>query len=254
MVKTMRRARALISAIGLALVAAGQPVSAAPAKPEAPGENLKPFAVHIFRAQRQSWPGYGVYLGEGLVVTAAHVPGHARDGDPSVEIAGETLPAKFVREGEFETVDLTLLRVDPRALPPSLGLRLMPVCDQPIRIGQAVVVVTPEIRGHFAHPAAKTASGRCAAKVFDGDRRCGDDRQFRIGRVRSGEKMPDGRDEPEDSGDDAGTGRAGRKGAARRSGEIFRAGAADQGVFGWRLIDTQRIYSTTIFATCRLEA
>lgn len=136
-----------------AMLAAGGAL-ARPASSQAPGENLKPFAVNIFRAQRQSWPGYGVYLGEGLVLTAAHVPGHASDGDPSVLIAGKTLPAKFVREGQFEILDLTLLRIDARALPPSLGLRLMPVCAAPPRVGQAVLSVTPDaaVVSHIMSP------------------------------------------------------------------------------------------------------
>jgi S1-C subfamily serine protease len=102
------------------------------------------FAVHIFRKPRQSWPGFGIYLGDGLVLTAAHVVGHPTQGDPSVEIAGLTLEARVVKEGEFETVDLTLLRVDPRQLPASLGLRLLPLCKEAPRAGQPVVVATPE--------------------------------------------------------------------------------------------------------------
>ncbi len=149
MAKALSRARfcaaplALLALIALLALVAGGEVHAAQALPPAAGEKLKPFAVNIIRAQPQSWPGYGVYLGEGLVLTAAHVPGHARDGDPSVLIAGKTLPAKFVREGVFETLDLTLLRIDARSLPPSLGLRRMPVCVSPPRVGQAVLSVTP---------------------------------------------------------------------------------------------------------------
>ena len=114
------------------------------------------FAVHIFRKPRQSWPGFGIYLGDGLILTAAHVVGHPTQGDPSVEIAGLTLEARVVKEGEFETVDLTLLRVDPRQLPPSLGLRLMPLCKEAPRVGQPVVVATPEAlsASHILSPKA----------------------------------------------------------------------------------------------------
>jgi hypothetical protein len=108
------------------------------------GPSYQAFAVHIFRKPRQSWPGYGIYLGDGLVLTAAHVVGHPTQGNPSVEIAGRTLEATVVKEGEFETVDLTLLHIDPRQLPPSLGLRLMPLCKEPPLAGQPVVVATPE--------------------------------------------------------------------------------------------------------------
>ncbi|WP_294541481.1 serine protease [uncultured Rhodoblastus sp.] len=114
------------------------------------------FAVHIFRKPRQSWPGFGIYLGDGLVLTAAHVVGHPTQGDPSVEIAGQTLEAKIVREGEFELVDLTLLRIDSSQLPPSLALRLMPLCAAAPRVGQPVVVATPEAlsTSHILSPKA----------------------------------------------------------------------------------------------------
>ena len=128
----------------------GRPAEAQPAFP------YQAFAVHIFRKPRQSWPGFGIYLGDGLVLTAAHVVGHATQGDPSVEIAGLTLEAKVVKEGEFETVDLTLLRFDPRQLPPSLGLRRMPLCKEAPRAGQPVVVATPEAlsTSHILSPKA----------------------------------------------------------------------------------------------------
>ena len=112
-------------AIALALLAACGQAAAQPPDPKAAA--LIPFAVHIDRAQKQSWPGYGIYLGDGLVLTAQHVAGSRFRGDPTVEIAGRNLPARFVKEGDFERVDLTLLRIDARALPASLGLRLMPL-------------------------------------------------------------------------------------------------------------------------------
>ena len=37
-------------------------------------DDLRAYAVHINRTPAQPWPGYGMYLGNGLVVTAAHVP------------------------------------------------------------------------------------------------------------------------------------------------------------------------------------
>lgn len=114
------------------------------------------FAVHIFKKPRQSWPGFGIYLGDGLVLTAAHVVGRHMLGDPSVEIAGQTLESEVVKEGDFETVDLTLLHIDPRQLPPSIGMRQMPLCQAAPRIGQPVVVATPEAlsTSHILSPKA----------------------------------------------------------------------------------------------------
>ncbi len=143
-----QRRRLKIAAIVLAVLPTF-PVFSAPgqnASAQSAGSNNDPhaFAVNIFRNPRQSWPGYGIYLGDGLVLSAAHVVGRSMLGNPSVVIAGRTLEARVVKEGEFETVDLTLLRIDARELPPSLGLRLMPVCRTPPRAGQSVIVVTPQ--------------------------------------------------------------------------------------------------------------
>ncbi len=105
---------------------------------------LKIYAVNIVRTPPQAWPGYGIYLGNGLVLTAAHVAGHAIAGQPRVLIGEHLLEAKLVREGSFEKTDLTLLSIDVEHLPPGLGLRLLPVCTFPPRAGQSVVVVIPE--------------------------------------------------------------------------------------------------------------
>lgn len=129
----------------LAAIAALAPSAAQQARaPETVAAALTPFAVNIDRAQKQPWPGYGIYLGDGLVITAAHVAGGASWGDPSVHIAGQVLKAKFVKVGNFETVDLTVLRIDTTSLPPSLGLRRMPLCAAPPTPGQPVVTVTPQ--------------------------------------------------------------------------------------------------------------
>ncbi len=131
----------------------------APARSDGSDSDPHAFAVNIFRNPRQSWPGYGIYLGDGLVLSAAHVVGRSTLGNPSVAIAGRTVEAKVVKEGEFETVDLTLLRIDVRQLPPSLGLRLMPICRTPPRAGQAVIVVTPQAvsTSHVLSPKALPA-------------------------------------------------------------------------------------------------
>jgi hypothetical protein len=62
-------------------------------------------------------PARGVYLGKGLVLTAAHVVTPVYRTKPIVHIAGMELPATAIREGNFERVDLTLLSVDEQKLP-----------------------------------------------------------------------------------------------------------------------------------------
>ena len=81
-------------------------------------DSLRIYAVDIWQDPPQSWgPGRGVYLGKGLVLTAAHVVGSAAHTKPRVHIAGMELPATAIREGNFERVDLTLLSVDEQKLP-----------------------------------------------------------------------------------------------------------------------------------------
>src|SRR5258708_33382527 len=88
-------------------------------------DSLRRYAVNILQDPPQSWTGYGIYLGKGLVITAAHVVGRASRTKPSVRIAGMDLPANAIKEGSFERVDLTLLSVDEQKLPVSLRMRRM---------------------------------------------------------------------------------------------------------------------------------
>jgi Trypsin-like peptidase domain len=111
-------------------------------------DSLRLNAVNVFRSPKQSWPGYGIYLGRGLVITAGHVVGRVELANPSVAIAGQELTAEPVKQGDFEGVDLTLLRIDASRLPPRAGLRVLPLCEAPPGAGEAVVTVTPETVAH----------------------------------------------------------------------------------------------------------
>ena len=127
---------------------------AAPARPQDAAESLKLYAVHVWRPPRPSWTGYGVYLGSGYVITAAHVAGLSLWSEVVVEIAGKKLPATVIKRGQFHNVDLTVLSVDARLLPVSLRLRRMTVCKSSPRPGEEVVVATPEgiARSHIISP------------------------------------------------------------------------------------------------------
>jgi hypothetical protein len=150
---------------------------------------LRPYAVHVFRSPRQSWPGYGIYLGRGLVITAAHVVGRVGLANPSVGIAGQELTAELVKRGDFEGVDLTLLRIDASGLPPRVGLRVLPLCETPPVAGEPVITVTPEtvahstilpperlpleIRSRFGTAIADVAAtGNSGSGVFDAAKQC----------------------------------------------------------------------------------
>jgi len=108
-------------------------------------DSLRIYAVDIWQDPPQSWgPGRGVYLGKGMVLTAAHVVGSAADTKPRVHIAGMELPATAIREGNSQRVDLTLLSVDEQKLPVYLQMRRMPLGDNKPWPGEPVVVAIPE--------------------------------------------------------------------------------------------------------------
>jgi hypothetical protein len=62
---------------------------------------LRVYAVNIIRHPPEPSTGKGIYLGRGLVITAAHVVGWAVRTNPSVQIAGLDLPARAIKEGSF---------------------------------------------------------------------------------------------------------------------------------------------------------
>jgi len=108
-------------------------------------ETLLPYAVNVHRTPVQGWPGYGIYLGDGIFITAAHVVGRSWLTWPKIVIAGEEYPTHVVKEGDFEGTDVTLLSVDQVSLPMRLRLRRnLTLCKTPPRPGQQVVTVVPE--------------------------------------------------------------------------------------------------------------
>jgi hypothetical protein len=115
-----------------------------PAHPQDADQSLRLYAVHIIRVPKEPWSGYGVYLGNGGVITAAHVAGLWPFHKLLVEIAGQDLPADVLKEGQFRDVDLTLLSVDERQLPVSLRLRRMTLCKNSPSPGEQVIVAIPE--------------------------------------------------------------------------------------------------------------
>jgi Trypsin-like peptidase domain len=141
--------------IGFCLAAAALlPLGFAHAQTDPAADSLRLYAVNIVQDPPQPWPGYGIYLGKGLVITAQHVVGSAAHTKPSVRIAGMDLPAHAIREGSFERVDLTLLSIDEHKLPIYLQMRRMPLCEKAPWPGEPVIVAVPEgtARSHVMSP------------------------------------------------------------------------------------------------------
>jgi hypothetical protein len=177
-------------ALGVIFVIIAATSISVPVQGQSPDDSLRIYAVNVVKTTpfRKPFTGYGIYLGKGAVITAAHVIGRwAFLKDPQVLIAGQNLPAKIIKEGSVEQIDLTLLSVDETRLPVSLRLRRNPLCKQPPNVGENVIVVVPEktartqvvsplliapqLRSRFntliGDLVATSGSG-----VFDAERRC----------------------------------------------------------------------------------
>jgi hypothetical protein len=130
------------------IAAFGQPRDA----PSVSDDSLRIYAVGIknLRPFRQPFIGHGVYLGQGLVLTAAHVVSRWTFlFKPHVLIAGQELPANVIKKGSFEDTDLALLSIDEAGLPLRLRLRgNLSLCQAFPKIDADVVVVYPD---HTAH-------------------------------------------------------------------------------------------------------
>jgi len=167
--KSPLRAAMRVVACALALgLAAERPAGAEEASPGSPSDDdLRIYAVHVNRTPPQSWPGYGMYLGNGLVITAYHVPGRFAETRPRVVIGGLNRPTSLVKEGSFDGVDLTLLSVDASTLPVRMRMRRLPLCDKGPFPGEGVVVVTPEssVRSRVLPPSEFRASCRIASTL-----------------------------------------------------------------------------------------
>jgi hypothetical protein len=117
-----------------------------PSHGQSPDDDLRIYAVGVMNvAPFAPFIMYGVYLGQGAVLTAAHVLGHWPNlVDPTIIIAGQALSAKVIKKGSFEQTDLALLSVDEASLPVSLRLRRNPLCKASPSVGTNVVVVYPD--------------------------------------------------------------------------------------------------------------
>jgi S1-C subfamily serine protease len=173
--------------IAFAILASAAMLAGARAEPA--DDSLRIYAVHIVQHPPQSWTGYGIYLGNGLVITAAHVVGSAARTKPDVRIAGLELPTETIKEGSFEKEDLTLLRIDQSKLPISLQMRRMPLCRKSLSVGESVIVAIPEgtvrsriisplkippdLRARFSTAIEDVATtGNSGSGVFDAAKKC----------------------------------------------------------------------------------
>jgi hypothetical protein len=132
--------------------------------------------------------GAGVYLGQGLVLSVAHVVGGGIVNKPKVIVAGQTLIATVVKESPFEQLDLALLEIDEQHLPVSLRLRRIALCQGSPWPGEEVVSLSFQgpVRSRVLSPKGLPAdvkrfstvirdvatTGNSGSGLFDAQRKC----------------------------------------------------------------------------------
>ena len=130
--------------------------------------------------------GAGVYLGKGLVITAAHVVGTTIRA-ATVKIDGVNVAARLIKGGGDP--DLSLLSMDERTLPTSLLERRMPLCQEQPPVGAPVILgavrgitrtsiaspmlIPPEMRTKFSTLISEAeTNGKSGSGVFDAEKKC----------------------------------------------------------------------------------
>jgi hypothetical protein len=132
--------------------------------------------------------GAGIYLGNGLVLSVAHVVGGGILNKPKLTIAHQSLLATVVKESPFEQFDLALLEFDDSSLPVSLRLRRLALCQGSPWPGQDVISLTPHgtVRSQVLSPKGLplnvqrfstiirdvATAGNSGSGVFDAQRKC----------------------------------------------------------------------------------
>jgi Trypsin-like peptidase domain len=174
--------RSFVAAVCLTLAA----LAISGAQPEPTDNSLKAYVVRILWGPEQKLGGAGVYLGNGLVISAAHVAGGATSG---VMIDDLKVPARIVKAGKFPQLDLSLVSIDEEKLPTSLRLLRMPLCKQKPQVGAPVIVAAPQgiTRSRIASPFLIPANlrgiystlisevrmdGKSGSGVFDAEKKC----------------------------------------------------------------------------------
>ena len=169
------------------ILAAGLSLSA---NAETPADDaLSIYGVNVTKGLPFHLPfiGYGIYLGRGKVITAAHVVGDwPAFTNPHVLVAGLSLPVEVLKIGSLDTTDLALLSVDETQLPINLRLRRNPICERPLQVGANVIVVYPQrtvatriVSPLLIAPQYRSKFGPLIAEeqgsgsgVFDAERKC----------------------------------------------------------------------------------
>ena len=146
---------------------------------------VQDYVVQFLSGKEQNPFGAGVYLGNGLVITAAHVVGSTR----GVRIDAVNVPARLVKRGSFPELDLSLISVDQNKISDSLRERRMSLCQEqspagaPVLLGApqgitrtsiaSPMVIPPELRTKYPTLISElTTDGKSGSGVFDVEGKC----------------------------------------------------------------------------------
>jgi hypothetical protein len=171
------------------LIIAGVLIASASAHSQSFDEDLRVYAVGVVNVApfKRPFSGYGIYLGDSTIVTAAHVVGHwPLFTNPTLIIGGQETPGKVIKKGAFPQLDLAQLSVEQSSLPDSVRLRRNHLCNVSAQVGTDVVVVSPEqtVRSRIISPRAIAPRYRShfstlitephgsGSGVFDADKKC----------------------------------------------------------------------------------
>src|SRR5450432_943958 len=80
-----------------------------PVRAQNTDDNLKVYAVSVMDVVpfQRHVSGFGIYIGKGAFITAAHVVGYwSIFANPRLLIAGQEMAAKVIKKGSFEQIDL----------------------------------------------------------------------------------------------------------------------------------------------------
>jgi hypothetical protein len=156
-------------------------VPASPGRAAGPDDSMSVYGVGVNG-------GAGIYLGNGLILSVAHVVGGGIVDKPTVVVAGQRIVATVVKESPFEQLDLALLEFDESRLPVSLRLRRIPLCGGKPIPGEDVISLSNRgpVHSHILSPMALPAetrrfstvirdvatTGNSGSAVFEAQRKC----------------------------------------------------------------------------------
>jgi hypothetical protein len=147
---------------------------------------VQDYVVQFLCCGEPNAGGAGVYLGNGLVITAAHVAGGKTSG---VRIDGLNVPAALIKAGSYPQLDLSLITMDQGKIPDNLRERRMTLCQEQPPAGAPVILAAPQgiARTSIASPTLipqgyrtkystlisdGSTDGKSGSGVFDAERKC----------------------------------------------------------------------------------